>query len=169
MDKVSKSVIERYIKEACEMATISVYKNSGPFGCIITDMNFKEITRGHNMVSLNKDPTAHAEIVTIRKACEILDNHELSDCILFSSCEPCPMCLSAIYWSKIKYVYYANTRDDAKIFGFDDSFIYEEVNKDIKNRSIKMKKIYSSNALDSFVMWYNKDDKKIEWTPTVDL
>ena len=162
MDSIveSKSVIESYIKEACEIANISVHKDCGPFGCIITDLDFKEIARGHNKVTLNKDPTAHAEIVTIRKACEILDSHELSDCILFSSCEPCPMCLSAIYWSRIKHIYYANTREDAKNIGFDDSFIYEEVNKDIENRSIKMKKVDSSNSLDSFVMWNNKEDKK---------
>ena len=154
------NTIEKYIKEACEISTISVNNGCGPFGCVITDINYNEIARGHNMVTKNKDPTAHAEIVTIRKACEVLDSYELSDCILFSSCEPCPMCLSAIYWSRIKYIYYANTRDDAKNIGFDDSFIYDEVNKDIENRSIKMKKIDSSNSLESFNLWINKDDKK---------
>jgi tRNA(Arg) A34 adenosine deaminase TadA len=153
------NIIKDYIKETCDIANFSVHKGCGPFGCIITDLNFNEIARGHNMVTLNKDPTAHAEIVTIREACNKLDNFELTDCILFSSCEPCPMCLSAIYWSRIKYVYYANTREDAKNIGFDDSYIYDEISKNIENRSIEMKKVYSSNSLDSFTLWNNKEDK----------
>lgn len=92
--------INYFIKEACDLASLSVIKGCGPFGCIITDMNYNEISRGHNMVTLDKDPTAHAEINTIRKACQIIDDFTLKECLLFSSCEPCPMCLSAIYWAK---------------------------------------------------------------------
>lgn len=151
--------INYFIKEACDLASLSVIKGCGPFGCIITDMNYNEISRGHNMVILDKDPTAHAEINTIRKACQILDDFTLKECLLFSSCEPCPMCLSAIYWAKIKYVYYANTREQAKKIGFDDSFIYDEVNKSIEERSIFMKKINSLDSLISFELWNDKKDK----------
>jgi len=152
--------INFFIKEACDLSAESVLKGCGPFGCVITDLEFNEIARGHNMVTLLKDPTAHAEIQTIREACKIVDNFELSDCILFSSCEPCPMCLSAIYWSRIKYVYYGNTRLDAKNIGFDDSYIYDEINKSVDDRSIQMKKVHSSNSLDSFDMWEKMEDKK---------
>ena len=151
--------ISYYVKEACDLACISVSKGCGPFGCIITDLSYNEIARGHNMVTCNTDPTAHAEIVTIRKACEVMDNFELSNCILFSSCEPCPMCLSAMYWARIHHAYYGNTREDAKNIGFDDSYIYDEVNKPIENRSLKMKKIDSSNQLDSFAIWSEMKEK----------
>jgi tRNA(Arg) A34 adenosine deaminase TadA len=149
----------KILQEACNLATLSVQKNSGPFGCIITDSNFNEISFGHNMVTTSNDPTAHAEIVTIRKACDKLDTFDLSGYKLFTSCEPCPMCLSAIYWSRITDIYYANTRTDAKNIGFDDEFIYDELKKDIKSRKIKLKKVEVPNALDSFNMWSNKIDK----------
>jgi guanine deaminase len=158
---IKDNKINYYISEACDLANYSVKKGCGPFGCVITDLDYNEIARGHNMVTENKDPTAHAEIVTIRNACNKLDNYELSNCILFSSCEPCPMCLSAIYWSRIKYIYYGNTREDAKNIGFDDSFIYDEVNKDIQNRSIKMTKVNSSNCLESFELWNKLENKKL--------
>jgi guanine deaminase len=154
-----EEMISYFVKEACDMALVSVSKGCGPFGCIITDTEYNEIARGHNMVTLNKDPTAHAEIVTIRKACQELDNFELSNCLLFSSCEPCPMCLSAIYWARIKKVYYGNTSDDAKNIGFDDKYIYEEVSKPIENRSIKMERIQSNNSLDSFDLWSEMKEK----------
>jgi len=147
------------LNKACELASESVELNGGPFGCVITDKNFKEISRGHNMVTLTNDPTAHAEIVTIRKACKELNTFNLSEYKLFTSCEPCPMCLSAIYWSRITDVYYANTRNDAKNVGFDDEFIYEEFTKDIETRKIKMNRIELPNALEHFYKWCDKQDK----------
>ena len=151
---------EFLINRACELSIQSVKKGCGPFGAVITDLSNNIIVEGHNMVSELNDPTAHAEITTIRKACQKLNTYNLSDYILFSSCEPCPMCLSAIYWSRIKKVYYSNTRTDAKNIGFDDEFIYDELKKDIEDRKIKLTKIHSENALNSFELWSNLLDKK---------
>lgn len=147
------------LNKACEIASISIENNGGPFGCIITDCEFNEISTGYNMVTMTNDPTAHAEIVTIRNACRQLNTFDLSGYKLFTSCEPCPMCLSAIYWARITDVYYTNTRNDAKNIGFDDEFIYEEFTKDIENRKIKMHKLNISNGLDHFHKWSDKHDK----------
>jgi len=147
------------MKQACELATLSVQKGCGPFGCIITDLDGNILAEGHNKVTELNDPTAHAEIVTIRKACEVINHYDLSNCKLYSSCEPCPMCLSAIYWARIKHVYYGNTRTDAKKIGFDDEYIYDEIKKDVDERDVKIKKVNSNNALDSFEMWTNIKDK----------
>ena len=147
------------LNKACEIASISIENNGGPFGCIITDCEFNEISTGYNMVTMTNDPTAHAEIVTIRNACRQLNTFDLSGYKLFTSCEPCPMCLSAIYWARITDVYYTNTRNDAKNIGFDDEFIYEEFTKDIENRKIKMKRIEISNSLEHFNKWCDKQDK----------
>jgi tRNA(Arg) A34 adenosine deaminase TadA len=149
----------KLLKKACDLATLSIEKNNGPFGCVITDCCFNEISSGHNMVTTSNDPTAHAEIVTIRKACEKLGTFNLSSYKLFTSCEPCPMCLSAIYWSRITDIYYANTRSDAKNIGFDDEFIYDELKKDIDKRQIKLEKIDLPNAIESFNLWTNKTNK----------
>lgn len=145
--------------KTCDLAYNNIETNGGPFGCIITDSSFNEISNGNNMVTKLNDPTAHAEIVAIRKACQKLNTFDLSNVKLFSSCEPCPMCLSAIYWSKIKQVYYANTRKDARDAGFDDDFIYEELNKDMNDRKVKLNKLNISNSLDHFKKWIDKKDK----------
>jgi tRNA(Arg) A34 adenosine deaminase TadA len=150
-----------FMKRACELASISVEKKGGPFGCVITDSENYILAEGHNCVTETNDPTAHAEIVTIRKACSILQNHHLDGCILYTSCEPCPMCLSAIYWSRIKYVYYCNTRNDAKRIGFDDEYIYEELKKDIENREIQLVKVNIDESLHAFDAWLNKKDKSL--------
>ena len=155
MNNIEQSLMKR----ACELSTMSVEKGCGPFGCVITDMSYNIISEGNNRVTELNDPTAHAEIVAIRNACQKTNSFDLSNYKLFSSCEPCPMCLSAIYWAKMKYVYYSNTRSDAKKIGFDDEYIYEEINKDIQERNIIFKKINSSNSLDSFNKWNNKQDK----------
>ena len=151
----------QFMKRACELASISVEKNGGPFGCVITDSENYILAEGHNCVTETNDPTAHAEIVTIRKACSVLQNHNLDGCKLYTSCEPCPMCLSAIYWSRIKYVYYCNTRNDAKRIGFDDEYIYEELKKDIENREIKLVKVNIDESLNAFDAWVNKKDKSL--------
>jgi tRNA(Arg) A34 adenosine deaminase TadA len=145
---------------ACKLAVESVQKGCGPFGAIITDLSDNIIAEGHNMVTYLNDPTAHAEIMTIRSACQKLNTYDLSNYVLFSSCEPCPMCLSAIYWSRIKAVYYSNTRTDAKNIGFDDEFIYDELKKDIDERIIKLSKLDCENASSGFELWSNLLDKK---------
>jgi len=153
------TVEELLMKTACDLSLTSVLKGGGPFGCVITDSSFNILSQGHNQVTLNKDPTAHAEIVAIRYACKILDTHDLSNCKLFTSCEPCPMCLSAIYWSNIKDVYYCNTRNDAKKSGFNDEYIYDELKKDINERNIQLKKINISNSRESLFLWDSLQDK----------
>ena len=130
----------------------------GPFGAVVVRKG-KVIATGHNQVTSTHDPTAHAEIVAIRAACKRLETFELSDCDLYTSCEPCPMCLSAIYWARIKQIYFANTRQDAAKIGFDDSFIYEEIPLPIKKRKIAMKQLMRNEAQIAFTEWENKADK----------
>jgi tRNA(Arg) A34 adenosine deaminase TadA len=149
----------KLLNKACILASESIENNGGPFGCIITDSSFNEISLGQNMVTLSNDPTAHAEIVTIRNACKKLNTFNLSGYKLFTSCEPCPMCLSAIYWSRITDIYYANTKNDAKKAGFDDEFIYEEFSKNIENRKIKMNKLEIPNSINHLNQWCEKQDK----------
>ena len=153
------SLIQSLMNRACELSTISVNKGCGPFGCIITDENYTVLAEGHNRVTELNDPTAHAEIITIRNACQSLNTFDLSNCILFTSCEPCPMCLSAIYWSRITNVYYSNTRNDAKKIGFDDEFIYDELQKPIEERKVKLTQLDGNNSLDSFNIWTTQKDK----------
>ena len=148
----------KFMLKAIELSIQSAKSKGGPFGCVIVKDN-KIIAEGHNQVTADNDPTAHAEIVAIRNACAKLNNFFLKGCDLYTSCEPCPMCLSAIYWSHIDNIYYANTRLDAKSIDFDDSFIYSEINKDIDNRKIKMKQMHRDEALEAFKVWENKEDK----------
>ena len=132
--------------------------HGGPFGAIIVRNN-RIIAQGHNRVTSTNDPTAHAEIVAIRKACRKLDTFVLDDCQLYANCEPCPMCLAAIYWAKIKKVYYAATTEDAAVAGFDDKFIYYELAKQHKEKSISMVQLMRKNALSVFDTWENFADK----------
>ena len=149
------------INRACKLSTFSVNNGGGPFGCVVTDPSYTILSEGHNQVTSLNDPTAHAEIMAIRKACKKLNTFDLSNCLLFTSCEPCPMCLSAIYWSRIETVFYSNTRNDAKNIGFDDEFIYDEMKKNNEERKIKLTKINSPIALNSFNIWANKKYKKL--------
>ena len=151
---------EQILNKANELALLGVMNGCGPFGCVITDSELNEIASSYNMVTELNDPTAHAEIMAIRNTCSILNNYDLSTCKLFTSCEPCPMCLSAIYWSRIKDIYYCNTRTDAKNIGFDDEFIYDELKKDNNERVVQLKQINLANSMDSFLLWTNKKDKK---------
>ena len=130
----------------------------GPFGAIVVCRN-RIIGRGCNRVTSSNDPTAHAEIVAIREACRRLKRFHLEDCELYTSCEPCPMCLSAIYWARLRRVYYANTRKDAARIQFDDDFIYTEVSRPISKRSLKMKQLLRDEALKAFREWEKKADK----------
>ncbi len=147
-----------FMMKAIELSIKSAKSKGGPFGSVIVKDN-KIIAEGSNKVTMNNDPTAHGEIVAIRDACQKLNTFNLSGCDLYSSCEPCPMCLSAIYWSHIDNIFYANTRLDAKNIDFDDSFIYSEINKDIDNRKIKMHQMHRGEALEAFKIWENKEDK----------
>ena len=147
-----------FMLRAIELSIQSAKSKGGPFGCVIVKEN-KIIAEGHNQVTANNDPTAHAEIVAIRNACAKLNDFFLKGCDLYTSCEPCPMCLSAIYWSHVDNIYYANTRMDAKNIDFDDSFIYSEVRKKIDERKIKMTQINREEALVAFKIWQTKDDK----------
>ena len=147
-----------FMKRAIELSIESVNKGGGPFGSVITKDN-KIISEGYNKVTTNNDPTAHGEIVAIREACRILNIFSLKGCELYSTCEPCPMCLSAIYWARIDKIYYANTRDDAQKIDFDDSLIYSEFQKNIKKRKISMVQMMRNEALKAFELWDKKTDK----------
>lgn len=130
----------------------------GPFGAVVVKGN-RIVGRGSNKVTSTNDPTAHAEIVAIRDACKRLNTFQLEDCDLYTSCEPCPMCLSAIYWARIRSVYYGNTRKDAARIAFDDNFIYREVALPIRRRKLGMKQILRDEALAAFIEWEKKADK----------
>ena len=143
---------------AIKLSKESIVKNGGPFGCIIVK-NAKIIAEGTNQVTKNNDPTAHAEIVAIRNACQKLQTFDLSGVELYTSCEPCPMCLSAIYWSHIDKIYYGNTRLNAAMIGFDDNFIYDELSINLNKRKIPLKQINQKEALIAFKEWELKEDK----------
>ena len=130
----------------------------GPFGAVVV-RNGKIVGQGWNQVTSANDPTAHAEVVAIRDACRRLKTFQLDDCDLYTSCEPCPMCLSAMYWARLKKVYYANTRKDAAAIDFDDDFIYAEVARPIAKRKLVMRQLMRKEALAAFVEWKNKADK----------
>ena len=148
----------KFMMRAVELSMESVDKGTGPFGAVVVKDN-KIISEGYNLVTFANDPTSHAEIVAIRKACKILNNFSLEGYVLYTTCEPCPMCLSAIYWARIDKVYYANTRTDAHKIDFSDSLIYEELNKTIKERKIPMHQMMRDEALKAFELWDKKVDK----------
>ena len=130
----------------------------GPFGAIIVRQG-KIVGTGANHVTSDNDPTPHAEVVAIRDACKNLGTFQLDDCEIYTSCEPCPMCLAAIYWARPKAIYYANTRKDAADIGFDDDFLYEEVKKNLEERSLRIHQLDKSNALKVFDERKRKTDK----------
>ena len=147
-----------FMKKAIELSINNIENKGGPFGCVIVKDN-KIIAEGANGVTLNNDPTAHAEIVAIRNACKKLNTFDLSGCALYSSCEPCPMCLSAIYWSHIDIVYYGNSRQDAAKIEFDDKLIYDELNKSIDKRKIPLTQILKDEAIQAFDLWVKTENK----------
>ena len=149
---------KKFMLRAIELSKKSIAKNGGPFGCVIVKDD-SIIAEGNNQVTEINDPTAHAEIVTIRKACNKLNTFNLSGFEIYTSCEPCPMCLSAIYWSHIDKVYYANSRLDASKIGFDDNFIYKELSMNINKRKIPLIQINRKEAIKIFNDWKLKDDK----------
>ena len=147
-----------FMKKAIKLSEDSVKKGGGPFSSIIVKNN-KIIAEGSNKVTSSNDPTAHGEIVAIRDACKELNTFSLTGCELYSTCEPCPMCLSAIYWARIEKIYYANTREDARKIDFDDSSIYMELQKNINERKIPMIQMMRNEALKAFELWDKKTDK----------
>lgn len=130
----------------------------GPFGAVVVN-NGKIIAEGFNEVTSSNDPTAHAEVVAIRKACENLSAFQLTDCVIYTSCEPCPMCLGAIYWARPKAVYYACTKEDAAAIGFDDHFIYDEIDKNISERNIKFINLEREEGKKVFKKWETKEGR----------
>ena len=148
----------KFMAKAIELSINSANTIGGPFGSVIVK-DSKIIAEGSNKVTFSNDPTAHGEIVAIREACKNLNTFDLSGCEIYTSCEPCPMCLSAIYWSRLDKIYYANTREDAKNIDFDDSFIYTEIPKKIDDRKIKMVQMLRDEALKAFEIWDKKVDK----------
>ena len=152
---------EKFMKEAIELSLSGCMSNEGgPFGCVIVKDN-KVLGRGTNKVICNNDPTAHAEIVAIRNACKNLNSFQLEGCEIYALCEPCPMCLGAIYCARPRVVYYANNRQDAANIGFDDSMIYEEMAMELHERKIPIIALGRDDAIKIFSEWMNKNDKKL--------
>ncbi|NLV18828.1 MAG: nucleoside deaminase [Bacteroidetes bacterium] len=147
-----------FLKRAIEIAGEGVVKGNGPFGAVIVRDN-KIIAEAENSVILSHDPTAHAEINAIRKTAAILETHDLSDCVLYSSCEPCPMCLGAIYWSGIRKIVYASRRSDAENAGFRDSMIYDEMNMEPSDRQLDFIRIAGLGEVEVFEQWKEYESK----------
>ncbi len=144
---------------AIEKSRTSVENGGGPFGSVVVK-DGEVIAIASNSVTIDNDPTAHAEVNAIRMACKKLGTFDLSGCEIYASCEPCPMCMAAIYWARIDTLYYANTRMDADSIGFSDNFIYEEFNKPESDRSIKIVPMLRNEAIKVFDVWKSKPDKK---------
>ena len=149
---------KEFMLEAIRVANENIENQGGPFGAVIVK-DGKIIAASGNSVTTDNDPTAHAEVNTIRKACKLLGTFNLEGCEIYSSCEPCPMCLSAIYWAHIDKLYYATTKDDAASIGFDDSFIYHELTLKPEQRRIQAEQHDRDIALEPFQTWRTKTDK----------
>ncbi|EFL45572.1 guanine deaminase [Prevotella disiens JCM 6334 = ATCC 29426] len=149
---------EELMRRAIELSENSVRNGGGPFGAVIAK-DGEIIAEGSNRVTIDNDPTAHAEVCTIRKACEKLGTFDLKGCVIYTSCEPCPMCFGAIYWAHLEKIYYANDRKDAGKIGFDDDFIYEEIAIEPQYRKKPSEIILQNEAINAFKMWTLKDDK----------
>ncbi len=156
---MNKTGEPQFMEEAIRLS-IEKMENGlgGPFGAVVVK-DGKIIGRGFNMVTSSNDPTAHAEIVAIREACKNLGSFQLTGCAIYTSCEPCPMCLGAIYWARPEIVYFGNTKEDAREIGFDDFFIYEELEKSPQDRKIPMVSFMREKAQEAFQRWKEKEDK----------
>jgi guanine deaminase len=148
-----------FLKKAIQLAITNVEQGGGPFGAVVVKDGVV-IASGVNQVTRTNDPTAHAEVVAIREACRVLGEFQLSGCDLYSSCEPCPMCLGAIFWSRPSRVFFAATHDDAEAAGFDDSFIYEQINVPHAKRTIPMVQMADEDSGKPFQRWVSRSDKK---------
>lgn len=147
-----------FMREAVHLSAENVKNGGGPFGAVIVK-DGEIIATGVNRVTANNDPTAHAEVSAIRAAGQKLGTFDLSGCDIYTSCEPCPMCLGAIYWAHLDRMYYACNKDDAADAGFDDSFIYKELDLEASERRLKSENILRSEALKTFEAWKEKSDK----------
>lgn len=149
----------RWMNEAIALARAGMREHGGgPFGAVVVADN-KIVGRGWNQVTHLLDPTAHAEVTAIRDACRAMKRFELRGCVLYTSCEPCPMCLSAIYWARLDRIYYASTRQDAATIGFDDDFIYQQIRLELSARSLPMQQLPIAAAAELFGEWAAKTDK----------
>jgi guanine deaminase len=149
-----------HLARAVELSRIHMEQGQGgPFGAVIVDPSGKVIAEGWNQVTSAHDPTAHAEVVAIRRACEAIGSHDLHGHVIYSSCEPCPMCLSAIYWARLGRLVFANSRDEAAAIGFDDALIYEEIPKPIHARAIATEHLPMESARSVFDAWREKANK----------
>lgn len=148
----------RFMQMAIDLSVENVANGGGPFGAVIV-RNGEVIATGTNRVTANNDPTAHAEVSAIRSACQKVGNFKLEGCTVYTSCEPCPMCLSALYWAGVERIFYGNTKADAASINFDDSFIYDEIALDYADRSIPCVNIMRTEALSGFKAWCDKEDK----------
>lgn len=147
------------MKETIELSRKNIREGKGgPFAALVVKDD-KIIARGTNLVTSTNDPTAHAEIVAIREACRSLGTFQLTDCVLYTSCEPCPMCLGAIYWARPKAVYFANTKGDAASIGFDDEFLYRELTVPLSGRKIPIEQLLRDEAFDVFKEWEKMENK----------
>ena len=149
---------EDFMREAIRLSIENIDNGGGPFGAVIV-RNGEVVARGMNRVTVDTDPTAHAEVNAIREACRQLKTFDLSGCVIYSSCEPCPMCLSAIYWARIDRLYFANTKADAKAIDFDDSFIYDEIPLPVTERKIPTVSLLRNEAIEAFRKWECAPDK----------
>lgn len=148
----------RFMQMAIDLSIENVSKGGGPFGAVIV-RDGEVVATGTNRVTANNDPTAHAEICAIREACRQLQAFKLTDCVCYTSCEPCPMCLSALYWAGVRGIYFGNTKEDADSIGFGDEFIYREIEKPYQYRSIPMCGMMRDEAMTAFRAWELKEDK----------
>jgi tRNA(Arg) A34 adenosine deaminase TadA len=149
-----------FMQEAIRLSAEKMRSGAGgPFGAVLV-RGGQIVGRGWNQVTSGNDPTAHAEVVAIRDACRRLQTYQLDDCELYTSCEPCPMCLAAVYWARIKCVYYANTRQDAAQIQFDDDFIYQQLALPMGKRSLPMRQLMRAEALRVFAEWRDMPDKR---------
>ncbi|HRG03723.1 MAG TPA: nucleoside deaminase [Paludibacteraceae bacterium] len=149
---------EKFMRKAISLSIQNIERGGGPFGAVIVK-DGRIVATGVNRVTAVNDPTAHAEISAIRKAAKKLGTFSLEGCTLYTSCEPCPMCLGAVYWAHFDRLFYANTKSDAKKIGFDDSFIYDEIELNPSERSIKTVRLLPEEAIRAFEFWNEKDDK----------
>lgn len=149
---------EEYMREAIRLSIENIKQGGGPFGAVIVK-DGQIIATGTNRVTATCDPTAHAEVSAIRQAAKALNSFDLSGCDIYTSCEPCPMCLGAIYWAHIDRMFYGNTKTDAKNIGFDDSFIYDEIDLRIEDRRLKAQQLLPEEAIKAFQAWENDTDK----------
>lgn len=149
-----------FMHKAIELSLLGSQEGigQGPFGAVIVK-DGKIVGQGHNNVIMNNDPTAHAEVMAIRDACNNLGTYELQGCEIYTSCEPCPMCLSAIYWAKLEKIYYGNSRNDAAEIGFDDAFLYHEIPLPLSERKIPIEPLGREEAQVAFMTWAKKENK----------